>query len=110
MAEGRLSQDVILGVASLSLEWQDSLVSYFRSGFFYNSYLINVSSWDAYIPGWVSPNADHLPQPLFVSGFGYLLNIPMALILIELLKRVSAPDRSSGASASVPSLWREARF
>ncbi|MHB8692189.1 MAG: spirocyclase AveC family protein [Solirubrobacteraceae bacterium] len=44
--------------------WQDSFLNYIQPQITYNSQLVNFGSWDASLPGWVSPNAAHFPSPI----------------------------------------------
>lgn len=86
----RLTLDAMLAIAWLSVEWQDPIINYVRSSFFYSSYLWHVSSWAPYIPGWASPNAGNLPQPFTISGIGYLQAVPAIVATTRILHRVTA--------------------
>lgn len=86
----RLTLDAMLAIGWLSVEWQDPVINYVRSSFFYSSYLWHVSSWAPYIPGWVSPNAGNLPQPFTISGIGYLQAVPAVVAATGILRRVAA--------------------
>ncbi|MGH9035293.1 MAG: spirocyclase AveC family protein, partial [Acidimicrobiia bacterium] len=70
LRERRLVFDGILVIVwVLQFVW-DPVINYLRPLFFYNSYLINLGVWVNHIPGWSSPNANLLPEPLvFIGGF-----------------------------------------
>ncbi len=70
--ERRLVLDAVLLLAWASLFWQDPLCNYLRPTFFYNSELVNLGSWVNGVPGWSSPNGNHLPEPLLLIGCFYL--------------------------------------
>lgn len=79
--ERRLSFDAMLVIAWMSLYWQDPLINYFRTSFFYNSGFVNMGSWVEHIPGWVSPNAAQLPEPFLFSGVLYIWYGPVSAIM-----------------------------
>ncbi len=72
LRERRLVFDAVLLIAWAGLFWQDPLINWVRPLFFYNSYLANLGVWVLNIPGWNSPNANFLPEPLLLIGCFYL--------------------------------------
>ncbi|HEX9684083.1 MAG TPA: spirocyclase AveC family protein [Acidimicrobiales bacterium] len=44
--------------------WQDPLLNYFQKWATYNAGLVNFGSWTSSIPGWLSPDAHYMPEPL----------------------------------------------
>lgn len=66
--EGKLAWDVLLAIAFASVYWQDPILNFARPKFLYNSYLINFGSWTSHIPGWLSPHASNLPEPILMIG------------------------------------------
>lgn len=50
--------------AGLGAYWQDSFFSYFRQAIVYNSHFVNFGSWFEFIPGWVAPGMNHMPEPI----------------------------------------------
>jgi hypothetical protein len=66
--ERRLTWDALIAIGFVSVFWQDTIINYTRPTFFYNSYLINFGAWDPHIPGWLSPHARNVPEPLLLTG------------------------------------------
>ena len=64
--EHALAWDALIAIGFTAAYWQDPIINYFRPVYFYNSYLINVGAWTSHIPGWLSPHAGNLPEPLFM--------------------------------------------
>ena len=64
--EHALAWDALIAIGFAAAYWQDPIINYFRPVYFYNSYLINVGAWTSHIPGWLSPHAGNLPEPLFM--------------------------------------------
>lgn len=52
--------------------WQDPMINWYRPIFFYNSHFFNVGNWSPYLPGWISPGAKGLPEPLLGMGLAYI--------------------------------------
>jgi hypothetical protein len=82
----RITFDTLLIAAWFTCCWQEPIVNFFRTQFFYNSYFTNFGSWGPKIPGWLSPNAELLPSPLLFtglmaasSGLAMAINITMVL-------------------------------
>ena len=71
--EGSMPWDAMLALGWLSVYWQEVTCNYLRPIFLYNSYAVNFGSWFGHIPGWISPHARNLPEPLLLSGpvYGY---------------------------------------
>lgn len=59
----RVGLDGLVMIGCLSGNWQDTFLNYFHHWFGYNTHLWNLGSWDAYIPGWLSPNGNQLAEP-----------------------------------------------
>ncbi len=89
--EGRITFDAMLVTAWVFLYWQDPLINYVRTGFFYNSHFINFGSWTEHIPGWVSPNAHLLPEPVaFVGALYFWLGPAASLLTFWVMRRAKA--------------------
>jgi len=91
--EGRLVFDAVWVIGLASMYWQDPLCNYLRPVFYYNSYLINLGSWAPHIPGWVSPNAVHLPEPLIFVGPIYGSVIPIIALGAHWVMRTASERR-----------------
>ncbi len=97
LRERRLSFDAMLVIAWVSLYWQDPLINYARTGFFYNSHFFNLGSWTEQIPGWMSPNGHLLPEPLaFVGALYFWLGPAASLLTFWVMRRVKARHPQMG--------------
>jgi len=63
---GRLSGDALIVLACITFYWQNNGVNYFTHTVFLNSIFHNWGSWYMYIPGWMSPNMQNMPEAPFV--------------------------------------------
>lgn len=64
------SWDGLYLISIFLLVWLDPIDNYVNYSFMYNSHLLNMGSWAAFIPGFGYPNHEKFPEPiLFVGGF-----------------------------------------
>lgn len=70
---GELSWDGMLCITAFTLFFQDPIDNYFNFAFSYNAYMINMTSWATYIPGWESPRQENFPEPLLFNGGSYMI-------------------------------------
>lgn len=70
--ERRLPWDALVAIGFVSVYWMDSLINFYRPVLIFNSYLVNLGSWDQHIPGWISPNGRELPTPILFTGPIYI--------------------------------------
>jgi len=75
--EGRLTTPMILILAWLLTLWQDPLANNFRLFYTYNSHFVNFGSWANFIPGWVMPNGNLIPEPVIFIVFCYAGMLPL---------------------------------
>lgn len=61
----------LLGVAFFFAIFWDPSMNFIQQGCVYNPYLFNMGFLSADIPGWMSPNARRLPEPLLAWAGGY---------------------------------------
>lgn len=71
--DGRPSLDGMLVVAFLTLLWQDSYADYTQYIYTYNSYYVNLGSWNNFIPGWNAPNGGRFVEPVLITGVFYVV-------------------------------------
>lgn len=90
--EGRLTTDGMLAISGGMLFFWDMCMNYTSVTLFYNSHLVNLGAWaNGSWPGWTSPNANLLPEPLFVSLPGYTcLVFGQVVFMLWVLRRVKA--------------------
>lgn len=61
----------LLGVAFFFAIFWDPSMNFIQQGCVYNPYMFNLGFLSANIPGWLSPNANLLPEPLLAWAGGY---------------------------------------
>lgn len=66
-----LGLDALLFVAFWGIMWQDPLYAYSQVSYSYHPAFVNISSWGGSIPGYLMPNADGIPYPIFAIIFAY---------------------------------------
>lgn len=75
--EGRVTIALLFVLAWLTAIWVDPMANYFRLVYVYNSHMINFGSWVNFIPGWVMPNGNLIPEPLVFLAGAYMSIIPL---------------------------------
>lgn len=89
--DGRPSTTGLLVVALLTCEWQDLLASYFNHVYTYNTAFLNWGAWYSFIPGWTSPRANHLAEPiLFALPMMSVAFLLPAMVFSKALRKVKA--------------------
>jgi hypothetical protein len=73
--EGRLTLDGMFCFAFLSIYWQDPISNWLAPHFTYTTEFLNFGSWTSKVPGWVSPKAHLLPEPM-------ILMVPMYVYIV----------------------------
>ncbi|MDB5969659.1 MAG: hypothetical protein JWQ90_2109 [Hydrocarboniphaga sp.] len=69
---GELSNDALIVLACLTFNWQNNLPNYFVStAALLNSTFTNWGSWYMYVPGWISPNMQNMPEAPLAWFFCY---------------------------------------
>lgn len=87
----RLTFDAMLLTAWVACVWQDPLVNYVRNTFFYNSYYLNFGAWSNFIPGWVSPRGEMIPEAVVLVFFGYAgISLPIIFAINGIMRRARA--------------------
>jgi hypothetical protein len=88
--EGKMSTTGMLYLAWLTLFFQDPMMNYTSATLLYNSYMVNLGTWTlGSTPGWISPNGNHLPEPLLLITVGYtVIGYALCFPILALLKRI----------------------
>jgi len=68
---GEVSHDGLMVLALVTLYWQNTLANYLSYGTLLSSVFTNFGSWYQYVPGWVSPNMNQLPEAPLAWGLCY---------------------------------------
>ena len=94
--EGHLTTDGMLAISGGMVFFWDMSMNYTSVQLLYNSYFVNRGTWaNGAWPTWTSPNANNLPQPLFVAIPGYTaLVFSQVVFILWLLRKIKArrPD------------------
>ncbi|MGV6806550.1 MAG: spirocyclase AveC family protein [bacterium] len=69
---GRFSNDGLLGLACLTMFWQDPLAAYASPWFLYNSLSFNLGNWVEFVPGAIAPMTRNVAEPLLWWAMSYL--------------------------------------
>jgi hypothetical protein len=90
--EGRLTTDGMLAISGAALFFWDMCMNYTSVTLLYNSNFVNLGAWaDGSWPGWTSPGASRLPEPLFICIPGYTcLVFGQVVAILWLVRRVKA--------------------
>ncbi len=71
--DGKISLDGMMALAGSTTVFWDLCMNYTSTCLLYNSHLINFGAWtNGAWPGWTSPAGNLLPEPILVTGPGYL--------------------------------------
>jgi hypothetical protein len=87
----RLTPDGLLLFGFLALIWQDPIINYTQTWLSYSSVLPNHGSWGPHIPGWLSPEANLMPEPLvfLFPAYGYSI-LGIAVVGSGVMRRAKA--------------------
>lgn len=72
LRERRLSFDGKMILAAIGMWFYDPLANVFNLTFYYNTYFLQFRSWVSWIPGFNTPNADGLAQPVLFTFGAYM--------------------------------------
>jgi hypothetical protein len=107
MRTGSFTFDGLMVMSFALMWWSDPLYNYFTPGFSYNAWFVNLGSWVGGLPGWMSPNADQIPQPLiWLPGVYTCAFFAMVLIVNVIMRRTRQRFPEIGAVG----LWLVAFF
>ena len=81
--EGRMTTDGMFAVAGGLLFFWDMVMNYTSVVLFYNSHLVNMGAWaNGSWPGWTSPHANLLPEPLLIVPEAYTTLVFVQVMLV----------------------------
>lgn len=72
LSERKLCLDAMILLGWTVAWWHDPLINWLRPTVFYNAYALNFGSWTERVPGWFSPNAHTMPEPVLIIGTVYV--------------------------------------
>ncbi len=90
--EGRLTTDGMLALSGAMIFFWDMCMNYTSVVLLYNSHMVNFGAWaTGSWPGWISPHANRLPEPIFVTMPGYTaLVFSQVLLILFIVRRIKA--------------------
>ena len=88
----RLSEDGILVLALIAVAWQDPLANYTQITATYNANMWNFGSWGSQVPGWMSPRAELITEPIMAWVAAYIVT-GFLIVLFTCRVMVRAADR-----------------
>ena len=90
--QGQVTTDAMLAICCWMIWIYDPSMNYTSVTVLYNSHAINMGAWTlGSWPGWTSPNGNLLPEPLLVTGPGYLCWVFLMVVFpCWIMKRVKA--------------------
>ena len=90
--EGHLTTDGMIALAGAMIFFWDMCMNYTSVTLLYNSGMVNFGAWaDGAWPGWVSPHASRLPEPIFVTMPGYTaLVFSQVVLILFIVRRIKA--------------------
>lgn len=90
---GHITLDGLLTLGYMTLFWQDPLQNYMNTHFTYNTYFFNYGSWVNFIPGWISPRNELIPEPLLFGLPLYASVLLGGVVLANLIMRKAKERR-----------------
>ncbi len=69
--DGEISSDGLMVLALITLYWQNAAINWFAPTGLLSPVFTNFGSWYGNIPGWVSPNAQYIPEAPIAWGLSY---------------------------------------
>jgi Spirocyclase AveC-like len=104
--EGRMTTDGMLALSGGMLFFWDMCMNYTSVTLLYNSHLVNAGAWaNGSWPGWTSPNANLLPEPLLVAVPGYTcLVFGQVVFMLWILRKVKARRPNLGFLGTIATL------
>jgi Spirocyclase AveC-like len=90
--EGRLTTDGMFALSGAMIFFWDMCMNFTSVTLLYNSGMVNFGAWaNGAWPGWVSPNANRLPEPVFVTMPGYTaLVFSQVLLILFIVRKIKA--------------------
>jgi len=102
LRSGTVPFDGLMVISFALMWWSDPLYNYFTPGFNYNAYFINLGSWVGHVPGWMSPNATQIPQPLVWLPGVYTCAFFLMVVIVNWIFRML---RRRWPTISPASMW-----
>jgi hypothetical protein len=99
--EGRMPFDGLMVLSFAVMWWSDPLYNYFTPGFNYNAYFVNLGSWVGHVPGWMSPHATQIPQPLLWLPGVYTCAFFLMVVISNWIFRKTRERRPTISAASM---------
>ena len=105
LKQRRLSLEAKILLAWWAIMWLDPAANYFRPQYFFNSYYVNMGSWAAHIPGWVSREGGNLPFAWTINFTSYTNSVLATVAGAWLMRTVRRRRPQTGALGLVLVAW-----
>lgn len=101
--EGRMTTDGMLAISGGALFFWDMCMNFTSVQLLYNSNFFNRGAWaSGSWPSWTSPNANLLPEPIFVTVPGYTcLVFAQVVFVLWLIRKVKARRPDLGVAGTI---------
>jgi Spirocyclase AveC-like len=101
--ERHLTTDGMLTLSAGMVFFWDMSMNYTSVSLLYNSHLVNRGAWaNGSWPSWISPNANKLPESLFITIPGYVaLVFSQVVLVLWILRKIKVRRPSLGVGTSV---------
>jgi hypothetical protein len=105
--EGRLTTDGMLALSGAMIFFWDMCMNFTSVTLLYNSGMVNFGAWaTGSWPGWISPHASRLPEPIFVTMPGYTaLVFSQVLLILFVVRKIKAKRPTLSPLAVWPILF-----
>ena len=103
LRERHVTTDGMLTVSAGMIFFWDMSMNYTSVSLLYNSHLVNRGAWaNESWPGWISPNANYLPESVFITIPGYVaLVFSQVVLVLWILRKIKARRPQLGTTGSV---------
>lgn len=100
---GKLTTDGMIALSGSTTVFWDPCMNYTSTALLYNAHLVNWGAWTlGSWPGWTSPAGNLLPEPIILTGTGYLaLVVTQAFFMCWILRQLKTRWPNMGVFATV---------
>jgi hypothetical protein len=101
----RLTFDAKISIGWVSVIWLDHWANLVAPQMLFNSYYLNMGSWDRFVPGWLSHNPANLPAPFLIEFACYAFMVLITIAGCRLMIGIKRRWPSTGLVGLTASTW-----